>query len=62
MKSKPGRWKGVGAILKWVIAAAVLFYLFYQVDRTKLLAALASARLEIYLPLAVCFVMIWFLI
>jgi len=62
MESKPGKWKGVGTILKWVIAAAVLFYLFHQVDQDKLFAALASARLEIYLPLAVCFVLIWFLI
>ncbi len=62
MDSKPGGWKKTTAVIKWLIACAVLFTLFYQVDRDKLFAALASARLEIYLPLAVCFVLVWFLI
>jgi uncharacterized membrane protein YbhN (UPF0104 family) len=62
MTSKSSRFSRLTAIIKWLIAAGVLFYLFHQVDKAKLTAALSSARLEIYLPLSVCFVVIWFLI
>ena len=62
MTSKSSRFSRLTAIMKWLIAAGVLFYLFHQVDKAKLMAALSSARLEIYLPLSVCFVIIWFLI
>lgn len=62
MKPHKKKWERLTTALKWLIALSVLFYLFHQVDRDKLIAALLSARIEIYLPLAVVFVLIWFLI
>ncbi len=62
MKSEPVRINRFYTTLKWLVAAGVLAWLFHQSDKDRLLAAMASARLEIYLPLAVFFVVLWFLI
>lgn len=62
MKSSPSSFIRYATIIKWLIAVAVLYYLFRQVDQNKLIVALASANLAIYLPLSVCFVALWFLI
>lgn len=62
MKSSPSSFTRYATFIKWLIAVAVLYYLFRQVDKDKLLLALSAANLAIYLPLSVCFVALWFLI
>ena len=62
MHYRTSTYKRLATPLKWLIAAGVLYLVFKQVNTDRLLEALASARIEMYIPLAVCFVILWFLI
>jgi uncharacterized membrane protein YbhN (UPF0104 family) len=48
--------------IKWIVALVILVLLFRQVDTGKVLTAMGGARMDLYLPLALVFVVIWFLI
>ncbi len=49
-------------IAPWAIAAAILYYLFSEVPVADAWAAARSARLEVFLPLMMAAVLLWFLI
>ncbi|GAB6095334.1 hypothetical protein JCM14469_15860 [Desulfatiferula olefinivorans] len=51
-----------GAPIKWIVACVILVVLFSQTDTDKVLSAMAGARMDLYLPLALTFVALWFLI
>jgi uncharacterized membrane protein YbhN (UPF0104 family) len=62
MKAKNDRRHRYAASFKWLVALCVLCYLFKRMDTGKIIDAMRFARLELYLPLAVFFVILWFLI
>lgn len=62
MAAKSNYFTRYASIIKWLVALFVLFFLFKRVDTAKVLSAMAHARMDLYLPLAVVFVIIWFLI
>jgi len=49
-------------IAPWAIAAAIFYYLFNEVPIADAWAAARSARLEVFLPLMMVAVLLWFLI
>ena len=49
-------------IAPWAIAAAIFYYLFNEVPVADAWAAARSARLEVFLPLMMGAVVLWFLI
>jgi uncharacterized membrane protein YbhN (UPF0104 family) len=46
----------------WAIAAGILYYLFSQVPIAEAWAAMRAARLELFLPVMLAAVMLWFLV
>jgi uncharacterized membrane protein YbhN (UPF0104 family) len=62
MNAKPNILTRYARVVKWLVALFVLVYLFNQVDTSKVLSAMALARMDLYLPLAMLFVILWFLI
>jgi uncharacterized membrane protein YbhN (UPF0104 family) len=49
-------------IIPWLMAAVILAYEFYHIDRDLFIYSLKTANLFIYVPLIIIFVFIWFFI
>ncbi|MBU1167949.1 MAG: flippase-like domain-containing protein [Proteobacteria bacterium] len=62
MNAKKNIMTRYATVFKWLCAFMVLFFLFKRVDTAKVIEAMRYARMDLYLPMAIIFVILWFLI
>lgn len=48
--------------MPWIAAVLLFIFLFWKIDINKFIEALYLADLSVYIPLAIAFILIWFLV
>jgi len=55
-------WQSLRKLAPWAVATAILYYLFREVPLAEAWAAAQAARLDLFLPVMLAAVMLWFLV